>query len=119
MNGGENMSYGAIDAHGNAYETLKEMCMEYGVSSSLYCHRIERGWSQEAALSPPKKREKKKTKPKQKKLKVSDHLGNKYDSEFAMAIAYNIPPAVYRSRKRYGWSLEDCLTTPVTKRKRR
>lgn len=43
---------------------------------------------------------------------VHDHLGNEYTSQLEMCNYYNIPPDVYRGRKKLNWTLEKILTTP-------
>jgi len=42
-----------------------------------------------------------------------DHKGKKYPTIRAMAKAYHIPDPTLRARIRYGWTLEEALTTPV------
>lgn len=41
------------DHLGNTYETLKDMCAEYGVSVNCYTKRMQRGVSKRDALTMP------------------------------------------------------------------
>lgn len=42
-----------------------------------------------------------------------DHLGNLFPSISVMCSYYNITINNFNSRRRYGWSLEKILTTPL------
>lgn len=46
-----------------------------------------------------------------------DHLGNKFESEKAMAEFYHIPAYLLNRRLKKGWNIKDVLTTPTTKSK--
>lgn len=41
------------DHCGKEYPSIVDMCNDYGISHSLYDHRLSRGWSQERALTTP------------------------------------------------------------------
>lgn len=55
VNGAPN-SKRITDPDGTEYRSIAAMCAAYGISHSLYAHRIARGWSQKKALSPAKRR---------------------------------------------------------------
>ena len=44
------MKYYSIDHKGIEYPSQKAMCDAYGVSQTVFCKRIERGWTLEEAL---------------------------------------------------------------------
>ena len=44
------------DHLGHSYESRQDMAREYGISPSLLCHRLKRGWSLEKTLTTPIKR---------------------------------------------------------------
>jgi hypothetical protein len=41
--------------------------------------------------------------------KIIDHKGNKFKSEKEMCKYWDVKYSVYRNRKHYGWTLEECL----------
>ena len=41
--------------------------------------------------------------------KVWNHLGNEYPCENRMAEHYGLTGVAYRKRRKYGWTLEECL----------
>lgn len=55
VNGAPN-SKRITDPDGTEYRSIAAMCAAYGISHSLYAHRIARGWSQKKALSPAKRK---------------------------------------------------------------
>ena len=44
------------DHKGIEYASISEMCKKYKISPSLFCHRIDRGWTLEDALTRKKRR---------------------------------------------------------------
>ena len=86
------------DHLGNEYETLKDMCRHYGISSSVYCHRREYGYSLEERLTG-KRRE-----------YVWDPQWNRYESIRAMCQNYGVNPNQYIARRKKGWTVEEALT---------
>ena len=50
--------------------------------------------------------------PKDDKYSTTDHLGNVYASVSEMCRCYDIPGSTYNNRLRYGWTVEQALTTP-------
>ena len=96
------------DHKGIEYPSVVKMCEAYGICRATYQKRIERGLSVEEALTGPKTLG--------HANKCVDHLGNEYPSESQMCKAYDINFFTYRERKMKGWSVKDCLTTPLTDR---
>lgn len=47
----------------------------------------------------------------------TDHLGNKFESQKAMAEFYHIPTYLLTRRLKRGWNIKDVLTTPTAKSK--
>ena len=87
------------DHLGNKYDTKKEMCDAYNISSSLYNSRIRHGWTIKDALTR-----------KQRDCTCKDHLGNEYSSIEEMCKAYGIDTSVYYFRIRKGLTLKEALT---------
>ena len=48
--------------------------------------------------------------------KYVDHLGNEFKNKEEMCRHYNISDKAFHSRRKYGWSLEKALTTPLSKK---
>lgn len=86
----------------NEYEDLNEMCKEYEIPYALYYERLDRGWTQERALTTPPI----------KTRKCYDHLGNEYPDVNHMCDAYGITLNAYNGRRNRGWDLESALTMP-------
>lgn len=112
------------DHLGSIYGTQLEMCTHYNISNTTYLGRIRRGWNLEKALTTPanvRNRGKNdsivkgislrgKSKSKENKDVVKDHLGNEYATKTEMCKQYNIALGVFNYRVAKGGSLEDCLT---------
>ena len=54
-----------------------------------------------------------------KEFVVFDHLGNRFSSIRAMCFHWKISDFTYRMRRKKQWSIEQALTTPVMKLKRK
>ena len=86
------------------------MAKAWGIPSAIYYERKHYGWSVERILTTPAQGW---------KIKCKDHLGNEYESITAMAEHYELPDTTVRARIARGLSLEDALTRPLRKQKRK
>ena len=68
------------------------------------------GWSVEQILTTPAQGW---------KIKCKDHLGNEYESITAMAEYWALPDTTIRARLARGVSLEEALTKPLRKQRRK
>jgi putative hydrolase of HD superfamily len=94
---------GHRDHTGRLFKNFREMALAWGVPYEEFLSRRKGGYSLEHILTKKRTRS--------KELKVSDHLGNMFMNETAMAIYYYIRPAVFKARK-VAMSLEQALTMP-------
>ena len=103
------------DHLGNEYETVHDMASKYPCKTSeTYRSRRKTGMSVEKALmTPVAKRDY------QKSRECFDYLGDRYETLKAMCDHYEIEPNTYKARRRRGMSVEEALTTPVERRKRK
>ncbi len=106
------------DHKGNEYESITEMCREYGISQQVYSHRTKKlGWAMEKALETPVRRKgrirKEEPMVDKRKKAVTDHLGNSFPSYVEMARAYNIPELTLFNRLTRGWDIKRALTQPI------
>ena len=69
------------DHTGKVFSSMKQMCIDYGVSVSAYKSRIRQGWSKEEALTTPVCIQ---------DNTCEDHVGNKFESETEMCRYYKI-----------------------------
>lgn len=96
--GGRKPTDNEVQDHlGNVYRTQREMCNAYGISTTLFCKRRERGSSLEECLTGLKRDY------------CTDHLGNKYSTKKEMCEAYGITPPVYTGRLKAGKSKQEAL----------
>lgn len=103
------------DHLGNEYETVHDMASKYPCKTSeTYRSRIKTGMSVEKALMTPVAR-----RDYQKSRECFDYLGDRYETLKAMCDHYEIEPNTYKARRRRGMSVEEALTTPVERRKRK
>lgn len=93
------------DHAGHSFSDTQSMCNYYRINLHTFLGRRQQGWSLADALTRPNNI-------KHASIQCKDHLGNVYSSYREMCEAYNIVPAVFDNRRRQGWSLEQCLTTP-------
>ena len=94
------------DHLGNEFNTQKEMCKYYGVSTTTFRERIKKGWSLKEALT--RSTNKGENNPNRKEL--YDHHGNKYYSQESMCAHYGISQSLFLGRIKRGYSLEEALT---------
>lgn len=92
------------DHLGKRYDSIKDMCNAYNIKVVTFNTRIKNGWSLSDALT------KEVGERGCNRKKCKDHLGNTYSSISRMCLAYGIDTALYRTRLRQGWQLEDVLT---------
>lgn len=90
------------DHMGVEYESLKEMCLAWGVSVHTYQKRISKGFTLEKALTES-----------DDTVAVTDHKGNTYPTIQSMCAAYGISLSLYFSRIKRGKSIAEVLETPI------
>ena len=95
------------DHTGKEFSNAREMAKAWGIPPAIYYERKHNGWSIEQILTTPSQGW---------KIKCKDHLGNEYESITAMAEHYKLPDTTVRARL---MSLEDALTRPLRKQKRK
>lgn len=96
---------------GKLYTSLREVAEEYDISHRLIIGRLNAGWSLEDAVTTPLRQ--KRTSP---GIRVYVR-GVYYPSIAEAAKSYDLRPDTVYMRLRYGWSLEDAVTTPLKQRK--
>lgn len=107
-----------VDHKGNSYCSIAQMARSYGLASITLHERLKRGWSVEEALTTPVDKSNLRKSEKIKNVRVQDHLGNWYDSYYALAKAYGLSfSTLYGRVVKLGWSIEKALLTPTQKRK--
>lgn len=90
------------DHMGTAHESLKAMCLAWGVSVHTYQKRVSKGYPLEKALAEP-----------DDAVAVTDHKGNSYPTIQSMCAAYGISLSLYFSRIKRGKSMAEALETPL------
>ena len=93
------------DHLGNVYASKTEMAEAYGMALRTLELRLSSGLSLAGALTQRI--------PRRYKVKVEDHLGNKYQNVMEMCRAYGVKYDTYYQRLQRGWSKERALTTKV------
>lgn len=92
-----------VDHTGKQFNSMQEMCDHWGVKKSTFMDRRQHGWPLEKCLTG-----------KNEKIgrngTVTDHKGKEYPSEKAMCNAYGINYSSYRSQRRRGIPIAECLT---------
>ena len=91
----------------NAFDSISKMLKHYSIKPTLYYRRKNAGLSLEECLAP--KSRNKSSKRRVNDTKVTDHLGNIYDSVSSMLKQYNVSRNVYYRIKKKGYPLEVCL----------
>ena len=105
------------DHKGNSYRSVAQMARSYGIASITLHERLKRGWSVEEALTTPVDTSSYRKSKKITNVKVQDHLGNWYDSYYALAKAYDLSfSTLYGRVIKLGWSIEKALLTPTQSR---
>lgn len=89
------------DHLGNKYETLKDMCATYGISTSMYRSRINRGMSVRDALTKEKA---------DRSIKSVDYKGNEFSSLKKMCESYKVSVGTYEYRIMHGKNEAEALT---------
>ena len=104
----ERMNYNEAcrDHRGKEYANYREMAEAYGLTRHQLLNRLYAGMTLEEALMQPVGSG--------TVTPCRDHRGKEYHSFPAMARAYGLTSAMLAKRlHRYGWSLEQALTTPA------
>ncbi len=96
----------SIPYNGKTYQSVTELCRDYGITTNLFYSRIRNGWEMEDALNRPLNYCKK---------VVQDHDGNMFSSVEKMANHYGISRILYYHRIRNGMTKKEALTTPLAK----
>ena len=96
-----------VDHEGNQFNSLQEMCDHWGIKKSTFMDRRQHGWSLEECLAGRNSRI-------GRNGKTQDHNGAIYLSEKAMCDAYGINYSSFRSQRRRGITLKECLTPKRT-----
>ena len=91
------------DCLGEEFDSIADMCKEYGITYSAFKSRKARGWTLKEILMGKENS----IKPNSKEC--CDHLGNCYPSASEMCRVYNISYEIYRSRKKLGWTVEEII----------
>ena len=95
------------DHLGNKYNSVREMCENYGISEKVF-------WSRKRLLKWPLK--KILTTPlkdiPETSIEITDHLGNTFRSISDLCRYHKIGLSTFRERRKLGWSIEKALTTP-------
>ena len=106
-----------VDHKGNSYRSVAQMARSYGISSITLHERLKRGWSIEESLTTPVDTSNYRKSKKIMNIRVKDHLGNWYDSYYALAKAYGLSfSTLYGRVAKLGWSIEKALLTPTQSR---
>ena len=95
------------DHLGNIFNSVSDMLKFYGICTSTYYARIQKGWNLKMALTTPPKKIRNKNKV------YVDTNGNKFEYLYEMCYAHNTTPAKYRSRQKAGKSTEESLEDTV------
>ena len=93
------------DHLGNVYTSKTEMAEAYGMALRTLELRLSSGLSLAGALTQRV--------PRRYKVKVEDHLGNKYQNVMEMCKFYGVKYDTYYQRLQRGWGKERALTTKV------
>lgn len=92
----------------NDPQKLSRVLKANGLNSANYYSRVKLGWSRLDAATTPKA--------KLKGRKVTDHLGNEFDSVSAMCTFHCVENDLYYKRRKSGASLEEALTSKYFKK---
>lgn len=103
----EDGTYVCIDHEGQKFESLKEMCAHWGVTTATYTFRRKNGLSIKDSLTLPSRYD----------HYIVDHEGKVYRSSSALYAAYGICRSIFKHREEKGWTLKQILLTPKGQRK--
>ena len=101
IQGSSGSSIKCQDHLGNKFNSIKEMCKAYNITSTIYGWRVSNGWDIEKALTTPANKH---------STEICDHKGNKYKSIADMSRAYGKDPMTVVHRLNSGWDVERALT---------
>lgn len=110
----DNENYIKVDHLGHEWPTMAAMLEHYGINYSAFLYRLHTmGLSLEEALTNPHKAHESTS------IASTDHTGATFSSIKEMCDHWRIPRTTFFRRRRQGWSIERCLTTPVQQTGRR
>lgn len=105
------------DHLGNYFKSVSAMTRYYGIPRPTYISRLKSGWSVEEALTVPIIKDGSNYKNCKSFGDVVDHLGNKFNNISQMARHWGISPSVFHRRVHVqGLSVEEALTTPISRK---
>lgn len=90
------------DYKGIQYDSVTEMCKEYGVSPDTYRMRKKHGYTQEQALTG--------STVKACKVECEDFNGKRFSSIREMCKYHGVSFQTYNNRRKKGYTLRQCLT---------
>lgn len=107
------------DHLGKRFESITAKCEYWGIPRITYLRRIKYGFTEEEALTiSTDAHAYAKSKKKVDKNSVVDHLGNVFPSITAKCEYWGIPRVTYLRRlHKYGYTEEEALTIPISKRR--
>ena len=99
------------DHLGQTWISLSAMLKHYNVTYTMYQYRLNTmHMTLEEALTTPSNKTHATT-----SIESTDHEGNTYKSVQEMCDHWRIPRTAFFRRRRNGWDLKKCLTTPLQK----
>lgn len=105
------------DHLGNHFKSVTAMTKHYGVPRPTYISRLKSDWTMEEALTVPVLKNGINYKTCKSLEGIVDHLGNKFNNKAQMARHWGISPSVFHRRVHVqGLSVEDALTTPISRK---
>lgn len=105
------------DHLGNHFKSVSAMTRHYGIPRPTYISRLKSGWTMGEALTVPILKDGSNYKTCKALGGVVDHLGNRFNNNAQMARHWGISPSLLHRRVHdKGMSLEDALTTPISRK---
>lgn len=92
------------DHENRQFNSVKDMCEYWGITTAMYHIRRKKGWSLEKILITPSRVK--------DRYNVRDHENTLFDTLDDMCNFYHIPVTTYQYRKNKGWSTKQALLTP-------
>ena len=96
---------GCVDHNGKRYDTITNMCKQYGITSTAFSKRLSRGYTLEQALTGNIKGIQDK-----RKIHCKDHKGNEFESVTAMCKHWGVKIYTFKYRYNRNNSIKYCLT---------
>lgn len=105
------------DHLGNHFKSVSAMTRHYGIPRPTYISRLKSGWTVKEALTVPVLKDGSNYKTSNSLGGIVDHLGNHFSNNAQMARHWGISPSLLHRRVHdKGMSLEDALTTPISRK---